>query len=128
MYNLYTFKHVSHTINFFGRILFIYISLNKSMKMLSKILYLPDDSNSGETSSDKSGSSPYQKIHNSLAAARLSGGCCTLCEADVTVGCNDVSESNKPPPAPLLADGGGGGGGVATRRQTHKMSLARQRE
>lgn len=61
---------------------------------------------SGATSSPRSGSSPYQKIHNSLDAAKLKGG------------------------------GWEGGGGpksnmsearVETRLQTHKMSAAKHR-
>lgn len=56
-------------------------------------------SNSGTTKSVRSGSSPYQKIHSSLAAVNESGGC-TL--------------------ASLLI--------LATRRHTHRMSAARHRE
>lgn len=39
-------------------------------------MILPFIFNSGAIKSLKSGSSPYQKIHNSLALAKLKGGGC----------------------------------------------------
>lgn len=73
--------------------------------------YSPGEISSGATNSLRSGSSPYQKIQSSLAAWSDSGGCCNGGGGPM---------SNIPPPEP--------GGALATRRQTHNISLAMQRE
>lgn len=87
------------------------------MKLIKEYLkeqHLPDDlSNSGATRSEKSGSSPYQKIHNSFAAVNDNGGC-------VTVDGN-ADKSKK-------FVGSGSGFGAATRCHTHKIPTARHFE
>lgn len=73
----------------------------------TNLLHSPGVRSSMATSSLRSGSSPYQKIHNSLAAAKLRGGGC--------VG-GGGPRSNK-----LAACG------ADTLRQTQRMSAAKQR-
>lgn len=73
--------------------------------------YLPVASSSWLTMPPRSGSSPYQKIQSSLAAASESGGWAG------GAGCGRPSGSNS-----------GGCEGALTRRHTHRMSPARQRE
>lgn len=71
------------------------------------IEHLPVVISSGVTRSPRSGSSPYQNIQSSLAAARLRGGGCAGADS---------------PKSYRLA-----GCGADTRRHTHKISAARQR-
>lgn len=83
-----------------------------------QLLYSPPDfCNSGATRLLRSGSSPYQKIHSSLAAVNDSGGCVTAPLPPDT----DMFRSNR------LAEASGSCLGAATRRHTHRMSAARQR-
>ncbi|KAG8288487.1 hypothetical protein J6590_016610 [Homalodisca vitripennis] len=75
--------------------------------------YSPVASSSWLTMPERSGSSPYQKIQSSLAAASDSGGCW-----GPAGGCGSPSGSNMSRcPGWLL-----------TRRHTHRMSPARHRE
>lgn len=71
----------------------------------SKKIILPVIFSSGATNSFKSGSSPYQKIHNSLALARLRGG-----------GSKASGVGRADPEHPK------------TRRHTHRISAAKHRE
>jgi len=76
---------------------------------------------SGDTKPERSGSSPYQKIHSSLAAVRESGG---------GAGEGAIPRSKIPAPgADALAAAEPELAGVAaTRRQTQRMSPAKHRE
>lgn len=86
--------------------------------LINKKKNLPEDFNSsGETSSDKSGSSPYQNIHNSFAALRDSGGCVTV---PILGPVKLISY--------IFPEGSGSGFGAATLRHTQSMSTARHLE
>lgn len=78
------------------------------------IKHLPTASNSGETRFVKSGSSPYQKIHNSLAECNDNGGWTG------PAGCGNIG-SKRPPPADGCCD-------VPTRRHTQRISPAKHLE
>lgn len=85
--------------------------MNRKREKINK-KYIPQRLSSDETRPDKSGSSPYQKIHNSLAAVNDNGG---------GAGDGAISEN---PPAPIRLDDGID----ATRRHTQSISPAKQRE
>lgn len=86
----------------------IMCQFNKCQSKHNSPLHL---SSSGTTRSDRSGSSPCQNIHSSLAAVKESDGC-TIKPL--------LAMSKRPPLGSFLT--------LATRRHTHRMSAARQRE
>lgn len=100
---------------FFAVYLNIFMNFRNSIHC---IFNLPADlCNSGATRSLRSGSSPYQKIHSSLAAVNDSGGCVTAPLPPDT----DIFRSNR------FAEASGSCLGAATRRHTHRISAARHR-
>lgn len=94
---------------------------------------------------ERSGSSPYQKIHSSLLecsdrvefgsvaaggadddAGGIMGRCCCCCwkPPPMAAACIGSMPKRLPPPG----TGGGGGRGACTLRHTHSMSAARHLE
>lgn len=107
---------------------------------------LPEMSWSRATRLERSGSSPYQKIHSSLLecsdrvefgsvtaggadedAGGIIGRCCCCCcwkPPPMAAACIGSMPKRLPPPG----TGGGGGRGACTLRHTHNMSAARHLE
>lgn len=85
------------------------------------LVYIPPPRRTGATRPERSGSSPYQNIHNSLAACNDSGGC--------LIGGGGSPILSKMPLVPAPPPGStGAGADVPTRRHTHRISAAKQRE